>query len=506
MVKKSHNKKSLHTFFSNKFYILVTGLILLVLIEVCFLTYSAFTGKTANQTHVITLTEYGFSPATLTIQKGDTLTFKTTREKTFWPASNLHPTHTIFPEFDPQEPIEPDTSWSFTFNKLGTWKYHDHLAPSFEGSIIVTDKTSQDHNNYTASLANRCQTVSTGVSKLKCFDELIDYTVKKKGLDEAFAVFSYLFDKDPDFATDCHQFAHRLGQKSYELFVANQDFSLSTKTKYCGYGFYHGFMEKLVQNTNDMSKAREFCELADKKLALQTSDAGGACFHGIGHGAVEDVPDKKVWGNPQAIIAPALELCEKVSDTKEILYRCITGVYNGLEIISTAKKYDLSLNPDDPMWICKIQKESYKEACFTQLVVAVMHVTGTDFAKSAEIIDLIPEDNYAIPALASLVVERVRLNKIDYQETIDYCRGLPSRFHNICIISFGEGFLKYGPPEQEYVKARDFCASPLLTEEEKTACFTRIFSILRIWYPAEKATEICKSVDSKYWLRNCQYS
>ena len=91
----------------------------------------------SSKTYTITETEDGFNPEKMTIKKGETITFKSTRNKFFWPASDLHPTHLIYPEFDPKDPIAPNKTWSFTFNKVGSWKFHDHLAPYYTGIITV---------------------------------------------------------------------------------------------------------------------------------------------------------------------------------------------------------------------------------------------------------------------------------------------------------------------------------------------------------------------------------
>lgn len=88
---------------------------------------------------IITLTPEGFSPAEITIARGDTVTFRTTTGKRFWPASNLHPSHAIYSDFDPKEPVAPDDTWSFTFDRAGEWRFHDHLAPYFTGTITVTE-------------------------------------------------------------------------------------------------------------------------------------------------------------------------------------------------------------------------------------------------------------------------------------------------------------------------------------------------------------------------------
>lgn len=87
--------------------------------------------------HSVTLMENGFEPAEVEVAVGDVVEFKTTTDKPFWPASDLHPTHGIYPEFDPLRELSSSESWSFQFLKLGRWKYHDHLQSRFRGVVIV---------------------------------------------------------------------------------------------------------------------------------------------------------------------------------------------------------------------------------------------------------------------------------------------------------------------------------------------------------------------------------
>lgn len=66
-----------------------------------------------------------------------------------WTASAVHPTHTIYPGsgiskcgtvegiFDSCEEVGVNEEWSFTFDELGTWIYHNHLQSSHFGRIIV---------------------------------------------------------------------------------------------------------------------------------------------------------------------------------------------------------------------------------------------------------------------------------------------------------------------------------------------------------------------------------
>ena len=93
---------------------------------------------TSNAQSSIVLHTYGFSPKELKIKKGTTVNFTSDANREFWPASDIHPTHLIYPEFDPQQPIASGSAWSFTFNKVGHWRFHDHLSPTTIGSMTVT--------------------------------------------------------------------------------------------------------------------------------------------------------------------------------------------------------------------------------------------------------------------------------------------------------------------------------------------------------------------------------
>ena len=74
----------------------------------------------------------------LRYKKGDVVTWLNATEEFHWPASDLHPTHGVYPEFDPLMPIAPGDTWSFKFEKEGVWKYHDHIRANKTGTITVT--------------------------------------------------------------------------------------------------------------------------------------------------------------------------------------------------------------------------------------------------------------------------------------------------------------------------------------------------------------------------------
>ena len=90
-----------------------------------------------NNEYTVEVLSSGFSPKTLEINQGDTVTWVNKRSSSSWPASNNHPTHEIYPEFDAKMGLKTGETYSFTFEKTGSWGYHDHLSSSTTGTIIV---------------------------------------------------------------------------------------------------------------------------------------------------------------------------------------------------------------------------------------------------------------------------------------------------------------------------------------------------------------------------------
>jgi plastocyanin len=87
----------------------------------------------------VSMTDSGFTPSNITIKKGTKVIFVNNGTKPIWPASNPHPTHTDYPGFDPLEGIAVGQSWSFTFDKVGVWGFHDHLLAFRGGKITVVE-------------------------------------------------------------------------------------------------------------------------------------------------------------------------------------------------------------------------------------------------------------------------------------------------------------------------------------------------------------------------------
>lgn len=93
----------------------------------------------AMERSTVAYTDGGFAPNTLTVKKGTNVTFTNQSSKGMWVASALHPTHQLLPGFDQLKSVANGGTYEYTFEKVGTWKYHNHVAASDTGTVVVTE-------------------------------------------------------------------------------------------------------------------------------------------------------------------------------------------------------------------------------------------------------------------------------------------------------------------------------------------------------------------------------
>lgn len=93
-------------------------------------------GEQAKNT--ITYTDDGFTPGTLTVKVGDTVTVINRSSKQLEFSSDVHPTHSDNSEIN-QTTTAPGESTSFKVSKAGTHGYHDHLNASRTGTLVVEE-------------------------------------------------------------------------------------------------------------------------------------------------------------------------------------------------------------------------------------------------------------------------------------------------------------------------------------------------------------------------------
>lgn len=90
----------------------------------------------------IVYTDEGFSPQKVTIAQGGEVEFVNRSSMPLWVASNPHPEHTDYPEFNTPKILGdrmPDMKdgTRFTFQKVGSWGFHNHTASGDATEVAV---------------------------------------------------------------------------------------------------------------------------------------------------------------------------------------------------------------------------------------------------------------------------------------------------------------------------------------------------------------------------------
>lgn len=345
--------------------ILGVGLVFLLV----FGAVSLFVEERGNREVVVTKTDRGFLPSKIVIDAGDTVVFKTKEGKQFWPASDSHPSHGLFPEFDPQRPIESDESWSLQFNAPGVWGFHDHLDSQMKGQIVVRGDSSEAR----AQCLERQKNTDLAPA---CWEAEITEAISEKGLGEAFTLVDSFYAEDPAFRRNCHDVMHILGAAAFREFKNSPSVSAEQRTSYCGYGFYHGFVETmLLENGNtNFDAVKKYCMQLGREYSPAAS---GPCFHGIGHAVFDSLPGS-MWGSNDVMTQSALAVCERVLVEKEERVQCASGVYNSLANALSARTYQLSYSDMDALAFCDIQKEEYRESCLAEVGIGYIREKHMD--------------------------------------------------------------------------------------------------------------------------------
>ena len=466
-----------------------------------FLIGQHFQNQSAPRTFTVTLTDRGFQPDTLTIRKGDTVRFVSVEHAAFWPASDPHPTHSLYPAFDPLQPIPQNQSWSFVFDTPGTWGYHDHLSPAYTGTIVVLSPQGK-------TVGGDACTASP--HSIDCWRAALLQSVETQGPKAALQKLADFYRTEPGFPAQCHALAHDIGVASYRPYLSDPSSIVTPDAAYCANGFYHGFMEAFLTATRDPAQAKAFCTYIGQKLGAEAPDAELQCYHGIGHGAMDFAIGQQMLASstnalkPQELINPALALCTSVGTTADELYRCNSAVFNSLanlyEASTTRQEFNLTLNYKDPLAICRAYSDpGVQDSCYGNMNSLLYDMTGRNFLRAAKYIEQIPDTARATSAMSYLAaITGQDTTREDPEKSIGVCNAIQSRLLNSCVDGLAHSFLEMGQPGQEGQEALSFCGLPGLAGSEKEECFRYVLSSLHGWFSPEEGKLLCASADAQY--------
>ena len=121
---------------------LVLGIILIAIIAigVALLVHHKPNSLTnsSNPPAYVSITSNGFDPATITIKPNKAVVWTNNDTKAHQVASDPYPSDNALAGFKSASAINNGQTYSFVFNKAGSYSYHDDKNPStFKGTVVV---------------------------------------------------------------------------------------------------------------------------------------------------------------------------------------------------------------------------------------------------------------------------------------------------------------------------------------------------------------------------------
>ncbi len=467
----------------------------------------------AHEVEIVTVDigDNGFAPSEISLLQGDSVMFRNTGKRPHWPASDIHPSHGIYPEFDSLGGIAPGESWTFQFEKAGEWGLHDHIDAEYTGIVHVA----KDPDFIPQSVKEESRIVSLPLVILRGmklrFMKLfyVALPVKAKSRLESLDLFSITNDADAlvywlqifgstklmerllvsagnGAELDCHQPAHIIGRVAYEEFGMN---AFSGGSPACHSGYYHGAMEGLLKarGVADLpATVSEACSLFD------TDFSKFSCLHGVGHG---------VLAYKNYDLPAALKLCRELSTGYDQ-----TSCYGGIFMENIVQGQGLGAVPDhktnwvnqtDPQFPCnKIdQDEAVQVQCYQMQTSWMLTLAKYDFETVIRQCQQASEDMIPV-CFRSLGRDVAGFTLRDARKIIEHCDKVPAIHYQGCMtgaINVIVDFWGSGLSGQ----ASEVCV--LLPSEHKRDCYSLIASrLLDIQNTPEKRKPVCDTFESEY--------
>jgi hypothetical protein len=310
-----------------------------------------------SKTYIVQITPEGFSPKVLKITELDIVIFQNDDTKSHWPASNPHPAHTTYSGLDPLTEIQPNKSWGFPFDQVGTWKYHDHLNHFNQGTIIVSPV-----KNPLIKIKNLIlSSYKPTIQKERNFADILNKEFKSlpekdkylylhqlsetNGAENAWRLLIKTYTEDSgSISYNPHDLAHYVGGLLYQK---NGISALSICDPSFSFGCYHGFTDAAL--SRDLAPLKELAEVCSKSW---TAGDGpwAACIHGLGHGVASYYESSDLQSS--------LFACDSLPNPQ--IY-CYDGVF--MEFNMSANSSFFTAIHEDHLYPCSTLQAKYKAAC-----------------------------------------------------------------------------------------------------------------------------------------------
>ncbi|MHB1086721.1 MAG: hypothetical protein ACYCZ0_03165, partial [Minisyncoccota bacterium] len=349
-----------------------------------------------------------------------------------------------------------------------------------------------------------CHKVTSDTQQIECIFRAIEREILDDGMSAGMVLFSRAYADFPSFvAKGCHKQAHRVGDIVYARLYTPVEgidaLDFPQETTSCGYGFFHGFLEHLIQDRPDPAFVDSTCVNLDKRLGGIMGDIKSTCFHGSGHGfalAHAETLPRSAWGDVREFTVEAAAKCDLLAQAdKRSIEECKEGVYNVLVEWMSLDQYGFTLNREHPFSVCDAGPKDLQSACYYEVAQKLDGFADRDPIKLARIVADIPSErlrNMSFQVGIAGIVQNTIQDPGALDKTLSSCGTLDRKLFGLCMTNVIHGLFEHGVPQKEYIRALDVCKLDTIVDGGLTSeCYHAVMERLPRFYSQDQQKKIC---------------
>lgn len=351
----------------------------------------------------------------------------------------------------------------------------------------------------------QCGQLGKDADQIECAFKPISEALMTSGIEAGMDVFAEAYTTLPSFvASGCHHQAHRVGDIAYYHLYYGQNnldaLTFSQNTTACGYGFFHGFLEHLIQDHPSGVFVTQTCEYLSNRYGAQMHDIRLTCYHGAGHGfmlAATEHVKKSQWGNTYAFTRTAFSECDALPQASgEEKEQCKEGIFNLIADWRDDGQYGFVRPQDNAFFaICDALPQTMHHACYYEIAQKLDRPSKGDPIRLAALAKTVT-DTDEITRIFSVgiagIMQQVIQDKNKYEAVIASCTKLDSALFSVCILSTINGLFEHGEPQREYVKAMEVCTFKEIRDTPmEQECYDTVANRLLRFYDKPHSLAVC---------------
>lgn len=342
-----------------------------------------------------------YIPDYLEIPKGTMILFFNMSGYPMWTASDPHPVHTDYDIFDAKKAIQSGAIYAFKFSDIGTYAWHNHDKSSHRGIVRVFDPK----NPMISIDKTKKELRETRNRFLAMLDPKDDSSISH---------MINTLEADTKLSRNCHDMAHDLGHRAYELYGFSRAMTYGSWTEntsvddICAWWYMHGILEELFLYRPELQQYPE------KVCIWVWEEFQWSCYHGVGHGIMFTV---------KRDVPKALNSCRTMHNQTSV-YRCFEWVWMEMFWWDTGHSGAGSLgwDPEQPFEKCRTANADEKPTCFLYAHLGYLRYNPWDFdgvIRFCTANNLAPTDqNFCLKWIGITMMKHFTSNHLDRTEKL----------------------------------------------------------------------------------------